>query len=73
MARSKEDIEWEKSEGIPQVDDPFVQKYLNGRNALIEQEHKQRHGQILHNFICPSQYVSSPRWYPDNNPADVCF
>jgi hypothetical protein len=53
MARSKEDIEWEKSEGIPQVGDSFIQKYFNGRNALIEQEHKQRHGQILHNFIRP--------------------
>jgi adenosine deaminase CECR1 len=59
MARSEEDIEWEKSEGIPQVEDPFIQKYLNGREALIEQEHKQRHGQILHNSIFPSYYVSS--------------
>ncbi|RAO68954.1 uncharacterized protein BHQ10_004966 [Talaromyces amestolkiae] len=43
MGRSEEDIAWEKSEGIPQVEDPFIQKYLNGRDALIEQEHKQRH------------------------------
>ena len=59
MARSTEDIAWEKSEGIPQVEDPFIQKYLNGREALIEQEHKQRHGQILHYSICPSHYPSS--------------
>lgn len=45
MTRSEEDIAWEKSEGIPQLEDPFIQKYLNGRDALIEQEHKQRHGQ----------------------------
>lgn len=59
MARSTEEIAWEKSEGVPQVEDPFIQKYLNGREALIEQEHKQRHGQILHYSICPSHYLSS--------------
>ena len=35
---------WELEEGIPQVEDPFIQKYLNGRDALILQEKKQRHG-----------------------------
>jgi adenosine deaminase CECR1 len=64
MARSEEDIEWEKSEGIPQVEDPFIQKYLSGREALIEQEHKQRHGQILHYPICPSRCLSSPGMVP---------
>lgn len=59
MIRSEEDIAWEKSEGIPQVEDPFIQKYLNGRDALIEQEHKQRHGQNLHYSICPSCCLSS--------------
>jgi len=38
------EFEWEMEEGIPQVDDPFIQKYLNGRQALIAQEKKQRHG-----------------------------
>jgi adenosine deaminase CECR1 len=41
---SKDDSEWEREEGIPQFEDAFIQKYLNGRDALIEQEHKQRHG-----------------------------
>jgi adenosine deaminase CECR1 len=36
--------EWELSEGVPQVEDPFIQKYLDGRGALIEEEKKQRHG-----------------------------
>lgn len=44
MARSEEDIQWELDEGIPQVEDPFIQKYMKGRDALIEQEHRQRHG-----------------------------
>lgn len=35
---------WELQEDIPQVDDPLIQKYLNGRNALIQEEQKQRHG-----------------------------
>lgn len=35
--------EWELDEGVPQREDPFIQKYLSGRDALIEQEKKQRH------------------------------
>ena len=38
------DHEWELEEGIPQVQDPFIQQYINGRNSLIAQEQKQRHG-----------------------------
>ncbi|DAA76609.1 TPA_exp: Uncharacterized protein A8136_7286 [Trichophyton benhamiae CBS 112371] len=34
---------WEVEEGIPQFEDPFIQKYLQGRNALIQEEKKQRH------------------------------
>ena len=41
------DVEFEFSEGIPQVEDGFIQKYLQGRQALIEQEEKQRHGTFL--------------------------
>lgn len=33
------------NEGIPQVDDPSIQAYLHGRDALIEEEKKKRHGQ----------------------------
>jgi adenosine deaminase CECR1 len=39
-------LEWELEEGIPQFEDPFIQKYVQGREALIEQERKQRHGII---------------------------
>ena len=38
------DINWELEEGVPQVEDPFIQKYLSGRDALILHEQKQRHG-----------------------------
>lgn len=50
------DNEWELEEGIPQVEDPFIQQYLNGRKSLIAQEQKQRHG------ISPS-YGSYPASY----------
>lgn len=47
MVPSEEDIEWELDEGVPQFDDPFIQKYLDGRDALIDQEHTRRHGKSL--------------------------
>ncbi len=38
--------EWtEISEELPKVQDPFIQKYLDGRAALIAEEKKQRSGQ----------------------------
>jgi hypothetical protein len=42
---SAEDIEaWAQAEGVPSLTDPFIQKYLSGRDALVEQEKKQRSG-----------------------------
>lgn len=38
------DADWEKDEGVPNLSDPFIQKYLSGRDALVEQEKKQRSG-----------------------------
>lgn len=38
------DDDWEKAEGVPSLSDPFIQKYLSGRDALVEQEKKQRSG-----------------------------
>jgi adenosine deaminase CECR1 len=38
------DTEWELEEGIPQVEEPFIQQYLKGRDALVLEERKQRHG-----------------------------
>lgn len=38
--------EWDEvSQTIPKRGDPFVQKYLEGRDALISEEAKQRSGQ----------------------------
>jgi hypothetical protein len=37
--------EWaEISQTIPKAEDAFLQKYVEGREALIEQENKQRSG-----------------------------
>lgn len=34
--------DWEVEEGLPQFEDQFIQKYLQGREALIDQEKSQR-------------------------------
>ncbi|KAM5488577.1 putative adenosine deaminase, partial [Microsporum audouinii] len=41
--KQSEPTDWEVEEGIPQFEDRFIQKYLHGRNALIQEEKKQRH------------------------------
>jgi adenosine deaminase CECR1 len=41
---SQANDDWERAEGVPSLSDPFIQKYLAGRDALVEQEKKQRSG-----------------------------
>jgi adenosine deaminase CECR1 len=44
---ASEEIEaWAQAEGVPSLTDPFIQKYLSGRDALVEQEKKQRSGRL---------------------------
>lgn len=44
-SNAAEDIEaWAQAEGVPSLADPFIQKYMSGRDALVEQEKKQRSG-----------------------------
>jgi hypothetical protein len=38
------DDDWEQAEGVPSLSDPFIQKYLAGRDALVQEEKKQRSG-----------------------------
>ncbi len=39
------DDEWEElAQDLPAKDEPFIQKYIGGRDALIAQEKKQRSG-----------------------------
>lgn len=41
---AESDSDWERAEGVPSLTDPFIQKYLSGRDALVQQEKKQRSG-----------------------------
>lgn len=38
------DAQWLADRGVPSFEEPFLQKYLQGRDALINQEKKQRSG-----------------------------
>ena len=40
------DDDWEKAEGVPSMSEPFIQKYMAGRDALVQQEKKQRSGRL---------------------------
>lgn len=53
-------LEWELEQGIPQFEDAFIQKYMRGRQALIEQEKKQRHGRahVSHFFLSSPFYIN---------------
>ena len=52
-------LEWEIEEGIPQFEDPFIQKYLQGREALIEQEKKKRHDALFISTLTPLARTAS--------------
>jgi hypothetical protein len=58
-------LEWELEQGIPQFEDPFIEKYMQGREALIEQEKKQRHGES-----CSFRFSPSPA-YLTRNPFPI--
>jgi adenosine deaminase CECR1 len=40
----EDDEKWHQEEGVPRLEDQFIQKYLDGRDALVAQEKKQRSG-----------------------------
>lgn len=44
---------WEVEEGLPQLTDPFIQKYYEGREALIEQEKAQRSDNSFRQSLTP--------------------
>ncbi|KAJ5814621.1 hypothetical protein N7474_006398 [Penicillium riverlandense] len=47
------DTDWELQQGVPQVEDPFIQQYLRGRDALIAEEQKRRHDFNLRKSLSP--------------------
>lgn len=51
--RSETDTQWATEEGLPEPADTFVQQYLNGREALIEQEKAQRSDYAFRQSLTP--------------------
>ena len=49
------DAKWADEEGIPALDEPFIQKYLDGRDALIQQEQQQRSDHAFRTGMTPMQ------------------
>ncbi|KAF2218207.1 hypothetical protein BDZ85DRAFT_208545 [Elsinoe ampelina] len=45
--------EWKKEFGVPSTSEPFIQKYLNGREALIQQEKRQRSDHAFRETLSP--------------------
>lgn len=45
--------DWEIAEGVPQPTDPFIQRYYEGREALIEQEKAQRSDNSFRQSLTP--------------------
>ena len=45
--------DWEIEEGVPQFEDQFIQQYLQGREALIEQEKSQRSDESFRQSLSP--------------------
>ncbi|KAK4493611.1 hypothetical protein PRZ48_015278 [Zasmidium cellare] len=50
---SQSDEEYAKQEGVPSFDQPFIQKYLDGRDALIAQEKAQRSDHAFRETLSP--------------------
>lgn len=45
--------EWLRNEGVPSYDQPFIQKYLDGRDALVAQEKRQRSDHAFRETLSP--------------------
>lgn len=41
---NEDEEQWAREQGVPAFEEPFIQKYLQGRDALVAQEKKQRSG-----------------------------
>lgn len=49
-----DDEQWVREQGVPGMEQPFIQKYLQGRDALVAQEKKQRSGSLASIGSCHS-------------------
>ena len=48
-----DDATWLEEEGVPTLDEPFIQKYLDGRDALVQQEKCQRSDHTFREALSP--------------------
>lgn len=48
-----DDEAWHKKEGVPHFEDEFIQRYLDGRDALIDQENKMRSDYVFRQNMSP--------------------
>lgn len=48
-----DDEAWLEEEGVPSIDEPFIQKYLDGRDALVAQEKRQRSDHAFRETLSP--------------------
>ncbi|KAJ9656708.1 hypothetical protein H2201_008467 [Coniosporium apollinis] len=48
-----ENEDWEQEDGVPKLSDHFIQKYLQGRDALVAQEKKQRSDRVFRENLSP--------------------
>lgn len=67
----EDDRQWREDEGVPTFDEPFIQRYLDGRDALIAQESKQRSDHAFRENLTPmaaeaSAIVSGIRFEEQN-------
>lgn len=42
-----EEAEWAREQGVPSFEEPFIQRFLQSRDALVAQEKKQRSGSLV--------------------------
>ena len=53
MTTAEDDEAWLADEGVPTIDQPFIQKYLDGRDALVAQEKRQRSDHAFREMLSP--------------------
>ncbi|KAK5005632.1 hypothetical protein LTR28_007473 [Elasticomyces elasticus] len=49
----EDDEEWAQAEGVPALSEPFIQKYMQGRDALVAQEKRQRSDHAFRQTLSP--------------------
>ncbi|KAK7510351.1 adenosine deaminase family protein [Phyllosticta citriasiana] len=51
-----DDAAWHRAHGVPQLEDAFIQKYLDGRDKLVAEEKKQRSDRFFRESLSPTAF-----------------